>query len=177
MTKMLLVGCNGRMGKVITELAAGDADIEITAGVDVAGECAGKYPVVSSFDEVAADVDVIVDFSSPVVFDKMLDYALGKKLPVVICTTGLSETQIARLDEASKEIAVLRSANMSLGINLLDCSEKEADRCSGWMIWKTAIGSGRIRRLSASASTRCSWRTSESCAQGTASLILAPETV
>ena len=126
MTKMLLVGCNGRMGKVITELAAGDADIEITAGVDVAGECAGKYPVVSSFDEVAADVDVIVDFSSPKVFDAMLDYALANKLPVVVCTTGLSEEQIARLDSAVEQIAVLRSANRSLGVNLLIKLVKEA---------------------------------------------------
>ena len=126
MTKMLLIGCNGRMGKVITELAAGDADIEITAGVDVAGECAGKYPVVSSFDEVAADVDVIVDFSSPKVFDAMLDYALANKLPVVVCTTGLSEEQIARLDSAVEQIAVLRSANMSLGVNLLIKLVKEA---------------------------------------------------
>lgn len=126
MTKMLLVGCNGRMGKVITELAAGDADIEISAGVDVAGECAGKYPVVSSFDEVAADVDVIVDFSSPKVFDAMLDYALANKLPVVVCTTGLSEEQIARLDSAVEQIAVLRSANMSLGVNLLIKLVKEA---------------------------------------------------
>ena len=126
MTKMLLVGCNGRMGKVITELAAGDADIEITAGVDVAGECAGKYPVVSSFDEVAADVDVIVDFSSPKVFDAMLDYALANKLPVVVCTTGLSEEQVARLDSAVEQIAVLRSANMSLGVNLLIKLVKEA---------------------------------------------------
>ena len=126
MTKMLLVGCNGRMGKVITELAAGDADIKISAGVDVAGECAGKYPVVSSFDEVAADVDVIVDFSSPKVFDAMLDYALANKLPVVVCTTGLSEEQIARLDSAVEQIAVLRSANMSLGVNLLIKLVKEA---------------------------------------------------
>ena len=126
MTKMLLVGCKGRMGKVITELAAGDADIEITAGVDVAGECAGKYPVVSSFDEVAADVDVIVDFSSPKVFDAMLDYALANKLPVVVCPTGLSEEQIARLDSAVEQIAVLRSANMSLGVNLLIKLVKEA---------------------------------------------------
>ena len=126
MTKMLLVGCNGRMGKVITELAAGDADIEITAGVDVAGECAGKYPVVSSFDQIDADADVIVDFSSPKVFDAMLDYALANKLPVVVCTTGLSEEQIARLDSAVEQIAVLRSANMSLGVNLLIKLVKEA---------------------------------------------------
>ena len=98
MTKILLVGCNGRMGKVITELAAADADAEITAGVDVAGESCGKYPVSASFDDVSADVDVIVDFSSPVVFDKMLD-----------------------------EIRhYVRSANMSLGINLLIKLVKEA---------------------------------------------------
>ena len=127
MTKMLLVGCNGRMGKVITELAAGDPDIVIAAGVDVAGKCAGKYPVAASFDEIRAeDLDVIVDFSSPAVFDAMLDYALANKLPVVVCTTGMSEEQIARLNEAAKEIAVLRSANMSLGINLLMKLVREA---------------------------------------------------
>ena len=127
MTKMLLVGCNGRMGKVITELAAGDPDIVIAAGVDVAGECAGKYPVAASFEEIRAeDLDVIVDFSSPAVFDAMLDYALANKLPVVVCTTGMSEAQIARLNEAAKEIAVLRSANMSLGINLLMKLVREA---------------------------------------------------
>lgn len=127
MTKMLLVGCNGRMGKVITELAAGDPDIVIAAGVDVAGECAGKYPVAASFEEIRAeDLDVIVDFSSPAVFDAMLDYALANKLPVVVCTTGMSEEQIARLNEAAKEIAVLRSANMSLGINLLMKLVREA---------------------------------------------------
>ena len=126
MTKMLLVGCNGRMGKVITELAAEDPQIEITAGVDVAGECAGNYPVAASFDEVDADVDVIVDFSSPKVFDAMLDWALAHKIPVAVCTTGLSEEQIARLDQRMKQIAVLRSANMSLGVNLLIKLVKEA---------------------------------------------------
>ena len=126
MVKMLLVGCNGRMGKVITELVEADPQIEITAGVDVAGTCAGQYPVAASFDEVSAEVDVIVDFSSPAVFDSMLDWALAHTIPVAVCTTGLSEAQIARLDEASKKIAVLRSANMSLGVNLLIKLVREA---------------------------------------------------
>ena len=119
MTKILLVGCNGRMGKVITELAAGDPEIEITAGVDVAGACAGDYPVYASFDEIGTQADVIVDFSSPKVFDAMLDYALARGIPVVLCTTGLTQEQIARFEEAAGRLAVLRSANMSLGINLL----------------------------------------------------------
>ena len=126
MTKILMVGCNGRMGRVITQLAQADPDVKITAGVDIAGECAGSYPVVSSFDQIGEEADVIVDFSSPKVFDAMLDYALEKKIPAVVCTTGLSEEQIARLDAASESIAVLRSANMSLGINLLLKLVKEA---------------------------------------------------
>ena len=126
MTRILLVGCNGRMGKVITELAAEDPAVEIAAGVDVAGTCAGNYPVFADFASVDAETDVIIDFSSPKVFDAMLDYAVEKKLPVAVCTTGLSEEQIARLNEAAKETAVLRSANMSLGINLLLKLVKEA---------------------------------------------------
>ena len=126
MTKMLLIGCNGRMGKVITELVRQDEEIMITAGVDVAGDSCGGYPVYASFEEIREDADVIVDFSSPAVFDSMLDYALSGKIPVVVCTTGLSEEQIARLDQAAGEIAVLRSANMSLGINLLIKLVREA---------------------------------------------------
>lgn len=119
MTKILLTGCNGRMGTVITGLVAADPDAEIAAGIDVAGECSGKYPVYASFGEVKEAVDVIVDFSSPKIFDSMMDYAVSKGIPVVVCTTGLSEEQIARLEEDSKKVAVLRSANMSLGVNVL----------------------------------------------------------
>jgi 4-hydroxy-tetrahydrodipicolinate reductase len=126
MTKILLTGCNGRMGKVITELAAADPEVEIVAGIDVAGTCAGAYPVHGSFDEVAEEADVIVDFSSPKVFDAMMDYAVRKQVPVVICTTGLSDEQIGRIEEDAQKVALLRSANMSLGINLLLKLVKEA---------------------------------------------------
>lgn len=119
MTRILLTGCNGRMGKVITNLAAEDGGIEIAAGIDVAGEACGAYPVYGSFDEVKEEADVIVDFSSPKAYDAMMDYAVSHRIPVVVCTTGLSEAQVGRLEEDSKKIAVLRSANMSLGVNLL----------------------------------------------------------
>ncbi len=119
MTRIILTGCNGRMGKVITELAKADPEIEIVAGIDVAGEPVGSYPVYGSFGEAKEEADVIVDFSSPKAFDTMMDYALVHQIPVVICTTGLSEEQIERIEEDSKQIALLRSANMSLGVNLL----------------------------------------------------------
>ena len=119
MTRIILTGCNGRMGKVITELAKADPEIGIVAGIDVAGEPVGSYPVYGSFGEAKEEADVIVDFSSPKAFDTMMDYALEHQIPVVICTTGLSEEQIERIEEDSKQIALLRSANMSLGVNLL----------------------------------------------------------
>lgn len=119
MTKILLTGCCGRMGKVITELAAADEELQIAAGIDIAGEGDGTYPVLRSFDEVRVRPDVIVDFSSPKAFDAMMDYAVSNRIPVVVCTTGLSEEQTGRLAEDAKSVAVLRSANMSLGVNVL----------------------------------------------------------
>ena len=126
MVKMILSGCNGRMGKVITELVREDEEITICAGVDVFGEGTGDYPVYNSFPACNEDADVIVDFSSPKAFDSLMDYAVSRSLPVVMCTTGLSEEQISRLDTEAGKIAVLRSANMSLGVNLLLKLAREA---------------------------------------------------
>ena len=119
MTKILLTGCCGRMGKVITELAKADPDVEIIAGIDVVKESGCSYPVYDSFGEIQEEADVIVDFSSPKAFDAMMDYAVSNRIPVVVCTTGLSEEQTGRLAEDAKSVAVLRSANMSLGVNVL----------------------------------------------------------
>ena len=126
MTDIILTGCCGRMGKVITQLAEADSEIRIAAGIDIVREACTAYPVYGSFDEGTKEADVIVDFSSPKAFDAMMDYALEHRLPVVVCTTGLSKEQIARIGEAAKKIAVLRSANMSLGVNLLLKLVKEA---------------------------------------------------
>ncbi len=107
------------MGQTITGIAAQDPDIEIAAGIDVRDGGTNPYPVFARFEECDVPADVIVDFSSPAVFDSMMDYSVSRQIPVVVCTTGLSEEQLKRLDEDSKKVAVLRSANMSLGINLL----------------------------------------------------------
>lgn len=119
MVKILMSGCNGRMGKVISSLAAEDTDVQIAAGIDVAGTSACEYPVYKRFEDVKENADVIVDFSSPKAFDDMLDYAVSKNIPVVVCTTGLAKEQLQRLEKESGRVAVLRSANMSVGINLL----------------------------------------------------------
>lgn len=119
MTKILLHGCNGKMGRIITDLAAADKDVEIIAGVDAFGEAAAAYPVYKSLDDVKEEADVVVDFSNASAADALLDWCAAKKMPVVVCTTGLSQEQTAKLQEAAEKTAVLKSANMSVGINLL----------------------------------------------------------
>ena len=118
--KLILHGCNGAMGRVISDMCAAEPDIEIAAGVDLNTEQHYGYPVFSSMeacDDVQADV--ILDFSVAKAVDPVVAYAVSRKLPLVLCTTGLSEAQIASVSEASAKTAVLRSGNMSLGMNLL----------------------------------------------------------
>lgn len=112
-------GCNGHMGRVITDLIAQDNDIEIVAGVDANTEPSNDYPVFSSIEECNVSADVIIDFAVAAAVDGLLDYAVKTQTPVVLCTTGLSDEQIKKMEEASKEVAILKSANMSLGINTL----------------------------------------------------------
>ena len=112
-------GCNGRMGKVVTGLIEQDPEIEIVAGVDVTEAKDAPYPVFRSIAECNVEADVVIDFSYCGAVSGMLDACREKKLPAVVCTTGLNPEQMEQLKEASKEIAVLKSANMSLGVNLL----------------------------------------------------------
>ena len=128
MVRVILSGCNGRMGQVISDLVSEDADMAIVAGIDLIAEEKNGYPVFSSFTECEVPADVVIDFSSPKAFEGMMDYCTQKKVPAVVCTTGLEEAQLKRLNEASGEVAVLRSANMSLGINLLQKLLREAAR-------------------------------------------------
>lgn len=119
MTRIIMHGCNGRMGQMITSLAAEDKDIEIVAGVDINNSIANPYPVFKSLRECDVKADVVIDFASVVVIDDILDVCVEKNLPVVVCTTGLSEAQIQKVNDTAKLIPVLRSANMSLGINII----------------------------------------------------------
>lgn len=119
MTRIIMHGCNGKMGQVITEIAAEDTEVEIVAGVDLNQEQRNDYPVFRSIGECTVQADVIIDFSTAKAVDDLLDYCAREHVPVVLCTTGLSEEQLARVQEAGKSTAVLKSANMSLGINTL----------------------------------------------------------
>ncbi|WP_343208138.1 4-hydroxy-tetrahydrodipicolinate reductase [Anaerolentibacter hominis] len=119
MIRVIMHGCNGKMGQVITGLIAGEDSMEIVAGIDPYDGIANDYPVFKSCADCTVDADVIIDFSSAAAIDSLLDYIEEKKMPVVLCTTGLSKEQIERVENVSRNAAVLRSANMSLGINLL----------------------------------------------------------
>ncbi len=119
MVKIIMHGCNGKMGQVITGIVAADKDAEIVAGIDIVDNRQNPYPVFTNIDDCNVKADVIIDFASAKAIDKLLDYVETRKIPVVLCTTGLSEEQLARVEEVSKKVAVLKSANMSLGINTL----------------------------------------------------------
>lgn len=119
MIRAIMHGCNGRMGQVITGLVKEDAEIEFVAGVDTYTGISNSYPVFESIEKCDVEADVVIDFSNAGAVDALLDYCAEKKLPVVLCTTGLSEEQLAKAEETAKKTAVLKSANMSLGINLL----------------------------------------------------------
>ncbi|MEE0036543.1 MAG: 4-hydroxy-tetrahydrodipicolinate reductase [Coprococcus sp.] len=126
MVKIIMHGCNGKMGQVITDMVKNDDTAEIVAGIDVVDNRDNGYPVFTDIDACDVPADVIIDFAAAVAVDKLLDYSVKHKIPVVLCTTGLSEAQIAKVEEASRKVAVLRSANMSLGINTLMKLLKEA---------------------------------------------------
>ena len=119
MTKVVMHGCNGHMGRVITDLCKADSEVSIVAGVDKFQGIENEYPVFDSISDVDVDFDVIIDFSNAAAVDDLLAYCESNNKPVVLCTTGLSDDMINHVDSASKKVAVLRSANMSLGINTL----------------------------------------------------------
>ncbi len=119
MTKVIMHGCNGKMGKTIAGLIATDDSIELVAGVDAFDDGSNSFPVFKSIEACDVKADAVIDFSVAAAVDGLLDYCVAKQIPCVLCTTGLSKEQLAKVEEASKKVAVLKSANMSLGINML----------------------------------------------------------
>ncbi len=126
MTKIIMNGCNGKMGQVISRLVSEDEGVEIVCGVDINTEIQNPYPVVNSIGEFTGTADVVIDFSHPSCLSSVLEYCKKTNTPVVLATTGYSAEQKAELTEASKEVPVFFSANMSLGINLLISLAKQA---------------------------------------------------
>ncbi len=119
MVRILMHGCNGKMGQVISGLLAVDEEAQLVAGIDMTENKNAPYPVFRNVWECNVEADCLIDFSNAAAVDEMLAYCLEKKLPCVVCTTGLSEAQQRKVEEAAEHIPVLKSANMSLGINLL----------------------------------------------------------
>ena len=119
MVRIIMHGCCGHMGQVISGLAAQDESAQIVAGVDRYNNGKMEYPVYGTLEECREEADVIIDFSNAAAVDGLLDYCAEKQIPVVLCTTGLSEAQLEKVEETGRRVAVLRSANMSLGINML----------------------------------------------------------
>ncbi len=116
--KVIIHGINGKMGNTLKKLIVNDPEIEIVAGIDsFPGENA--FPVFSSAQECTVEADAVIDFSHFSIVPKLIQYCVEAKLPVVVCTTGLTDEQYDLLEEAAKKIPVFRSANMSLGINVL----------------------------------------------------------
>ncbi len=127
MIRIIMHGCNGKMGQTITNIVNEDEGCEIVAGVDLSDHITNSYPVFKNIADCDVAADVVIDFSAAPAVDALLDYCEEKKLPVVLCSTGLSEAQVERATKKSIEkTAVLKSANMSLGINVLLKLLKEA---------------------------------------------------
>lgn len=119
MIRVIMHGCNGKMGQVISGLLANDTEAQLVAGVDAWDDGHNPYPVFKNINDCDVEADCLIDFSAAAAVDNMLDYCVEKQLPCVLCTTGLSPEQLARVEEAATKVAILKSANMSLGINLL----------------------------------------------------------
>ncbi len=130
MLKIILSGCSGKMGLVITELVAADTDAEIVAGVDPFFKEGIKYPVYPTFKGLPA-ADVIIDFSNPAALDSILEYATKNGVAFVAATTGYTDKQIEKIKAAAKEIPVFFTFNMSLGVNLLTSLVKRATAVLG----------------------------------------------
>lgn len=119
MIKVILNGANGAMGKVVAELVASDENMEIVAGVDLNTDTKSVFPIFDDIRKIDIEADAVIDFASVKAVDNLLDFIEEKKIPAVICTTGLSDAQIDRIKGLSSAVPILRSANMSLGINIL----------------------------------------------------------
>ena len=119
MIRIVLNGCGGKMGKMVTECAKNFKDVEIIAGIDKYG-CESSYPVFKSAAELNVDYDVLLDFSRADALNDLIALTEKTKKPLVICSTGFSDEQISLINEKSKTLPLFRSGNMSVGINLIN---------------------------------------------------------
>ena len=119
MVKIIISGCNGHMGRVVADLCAADPAAEVAAGFDVLGPADRDFPVYASPELFQGQADAVIDFSSPAALDGLLAFGAARHIPLVLATTGYSPEQVAQIGAAALEVPIFRSANMSLGINVL----------------------------------------------------------
>lgn len=119
MIKVLINGCNGRMGQVLVNEIDRFSELLLVGGFDIHDEGKNTFPVYSKIDDIKEKPDVIVDFSVPVSTFNILKYAVSNKVPVVIATTGFTKEQLDEIKEFSKQIPIFQSSNMSFDINLM----------------------------------------------------------
>ena len=131
MLRLILSGCNGRMGRAVEHLCAAQPDLEIAAGFDLLGTGVRDFPVFSSPAEFHGQADAVIDFSSPAALPALLDFCTARRVPVVLATTGYSQEQLAAIDRAAERIPVFRSANMSVGVNVLLALVRQATAALG----------------------------------------------
>lgn len=131
MTRILLSGCCGKMGRFVAAAVAQRKDCEIVAGIDIVDDSTLGFPVFANYDEVEVKADVIIDFSNPSLLPAMLSYAVKTNTGVVLATTGLTDEQIKAVEVASETVPVFFSYNMSIGVSLLCELSKVAAKVLG----------------------------------------------
>ena len=119
MLKIIISGCNGHMGRVVESLCNADPEVQVAAGFDVLGSAGREFPVYSSPAQFTGEADAVIDFSSPAALDGLLEFGKRTKTPLILATTGYTPEQVAQIGAAALEVPIFRSANMSLGINVL----------------------------------------------------------
>ena len=119
MVKVIISGCNGHMGRVVESICNSTPGVEVVAGFDILGSTDRPFPIYTSPAQFTGEADAVIDFSSPAALDGLLAFSKATKTPLVLATTGHSPEQLAQVGAAALEVPIFRSANMSLGINVL----------------------------------------------------------
>ena len=119
MLRIIISGCNGHMGRVVESLCNADPEVQVAAGFDVLGSADREFPVCSSPVQFTGEADAVIDFSSPAALEGLLEFGKRTKTPLILATTGYTPEQVAQIGAAALEVPIFRSANMSLGINVL----------------------------------------------------------
>lgn len=135
MINLIISGCSGRMGHVVEEICAADPNVNVVAGFDILGTSDRDFPVYTSPDQFEGNADVVIDFSHPSALTALLSFCKKRGVSAVLATTGYSPEQLSEIDEAAKVVPVFRSANMSLGINVvIELIKKAASVLDGYDI-------------------------------------------